>query len=433
MDYKVSLPYGKGVQELVLPQEHLLYELHGNEAPICTDVAAATKNALENPIGSAPLKEIVTPGDTVAIVISDITRLCGTDKFLPVIIAELNEAGIPDQDITLVVATGTHRPHTEEENIIVVGEDLHKRLKIVQHTCKDAATLVDIGTTSLGNRVLINKVTAEADKLILTGAVSLHPFAGFGGGRKALMPGCAAYDTVMFNHAMTLSPIAGEGCNPRCDSGLIEGNPVHQDMTEACALREPDFLVNTVFSPDGDISEVVAGDWYEAWLKGTEDLMAMSAVEIKEQADVVIASAGGYPKDISLYQALKCHANAALALKPGGIIIFTYDCPDIKEPGIFINFYARTDLDKLEQDIREEFTVPGFVALKNRLITKDLTAYMVTRPENFDFVAQTGHIPCHTLEEAWSKVKAQLEQEGKNNYTVTVIGHGAATLPLLKK
>lgn len=433
MDIKVSLPYGKGVQELVLPKEHLLYELHGNEAPVCEDVAAATKYAIEHPICSAPLKEVVEPGDTVAIVISDITRLCGTDKFLPVVIEELNEAGVPDKDITIVVATGTHRPHTEEENIIVVGEDLHKRLKIVQHTCKDEATLVDIGVTSLGNRVRINKEAAEADKLILTGAVSLHPFAGFGGGRKALMPGCAAYETVMFNHAMTLSPIPGGGCNPASDSGLLENNPVHLDMTEACALKEPDFLVNTVFSPDGDICEVVAGDWYEAWLKGTKDLMVMSAVEIQEQADVVIASAGGYPKDISLYQALKCHANSALAVKPGGIMIFTYDCPDIKEPGIFIDFYSRTDLEKLEQDIRKDFTVPAFVALKNRLITKDLTAYMVTRPENFDFVAKTGHIPCATLEEAWGLAKEQLAKEQKNNYTITIIGHGSATLPLLKK
>lgn len=430
---KYSLPYGKSVQEVMLPEEHVICDMHGNESTVCEDVAAATLEAIRNPIGRKPLREIVKAGESVVIVISDITRLCGTDKFLPVIVKELNDIGVKDENITLLVATGTHRAHTPEEDIIVVGEDLAKRLKIVQHDCKNPETNVYVKTTSTGNKAYIDKLVVEADRVIITGAVSLHPFAGFGGGRKAILPGCASYETIIFNHVNTLDPIAGNGCNKLADCSLIEGNPVALDMKEGCAVVDPDFLVNTVFTPDGEISEVVAGDWWDAWKKGTEDLMKMSGVEIPELADVVIASPGGFPKDINLYQATKCHMNAAFAIKKGGIMIFNMECPDIQEPPIFANYASKSDIAAFEQELRENFTVPGFVAFKTRTIVNDVTAYMVTKPENFDFVRKTGHIPCATLEEAWKIAKAKLAEQGKDDYTITIMGHGSATLPILKK
>ena len=274
----------------------------------------------------------------------------------------------------------------------------------------------------------------DADRVIITGAVTLHPFAGYGGGRKAVLPGCASYDTIIFNHVNTLDPVPGNGCNPLADVALVEGNPVALDMKEGCAVIDPDFLVNTVFTPDGEISSVVAGDWWEAWEKGTKELIKMSGVEIPELADVVIASPGGFPKDMNLYQATKCHMNAAFAIKPGGILIFTMECPDIKEPAIFADYASKDDLVAFEQELRENFTVPGFVAFKSRtIVTKASAAYLVTKPENFDFVRATGHIPCASLEEAWTLAQAKLKEQGKEDYTITIMGHGSATLPVLKK
>lgn len=428
---KYSLPMGKGQQEVSLPEERIIYDIHGNSATICDDIAKAALKAIRHPIGSKPLREIVLAGETVAIIISDITRLCGTSKFLPIIVSELNSIGVKDEDITIIVATGTHRGHTAEENNIVCGEEMVRRLKIIQHDCRKKEDMVFLGKTSLGNNIYINKYVANADKVILTGAVTLHPFAGFGGGRKALMPGVAYYDSIMFNHSMTMSPIEGEGCNKACDASLLNGNPVHKDMMEACALFDPDFLINTVFTPDGDVSEVVAGHWDKAWTKGCKDLLAMSGVHIKELADVVIASAGGYPKDLNLYQATKCHMNATFAVKKGGIMIFVLDCPDIKEPAIFTDCFSRSDMEQFEKDIRTNFTIPAFVAFKARNIVNDVTAYLVTRPENFDFVRKTGHIPCTTLEEAWTLAQKKLVDQGKVNYTITIMGHGSATLPIL--
>lgn len=429
---KYTLPIGKTQQEVLLPEEHVIYDIHGNEATVCKNIAEATLEAIRNPIGTKPLREIVKPGEKIAIIISDITRLCGTKEFLPVIIEELNSIGAKDDDITIVVATGTHRGHTPEEDLVVCGEEIVKRFKIIQHDSRDKASMVSLGKTSIGNDVSINRHVAEADRIILTGAVTLHPFAGFGGGRKALMPGVADYDSIMLNHCLTMSPVEGEGCNKACDASLLENNPVNIDMMDACSLADPDFLVNTVFTPDGEISEIVAGHWRKAWDKGCKDLLAMSGVYIKELADVVFASAGGFPKDLNLYQATKCHMNATFAVKKGGIMIFTLDCPDIKEPAIFTDCFSRSDMEQFEKDIRADFSIAAFVAFKARCIVNDVTAYLVTRPENFDFVKKTGHIPCNTLEEAWALAQEKLKEQGKTDYTITVMSHASATLPILE-
>lgn len=430
---KYTLPMGKGFEEILLPEEKVIYDINGNPSEVCADVEQAVLEAIRNPIGTEPLRQIVAAGEKVAIVISDITRLCGTSIFLPIIIEELNSVGVKDEDITIVVATGTHRGHTPEEDEIVCGKNIASRIRIVQHDSRNKSELVHLGVTSSGNSVAVNKYAAEADRVIITGGVSLHPFAGFGGGRKAVMPGISAYDSIMHNHAMSMSPVEGGGCNKACDASLLEGNPVHKDMVEACGLLNPDFLLNTVYTPGGEISEIVAGHWYDAWEKGCKDLLAMSGVEIEQLADVVIASAGGYPKDLNLYQATKCHMNAQFAVKKGGIMIFTLDCPDIKEPAVFTDCFSRNDLEQFEKDIRANFTIPAFVAFKSRSIISDVTAYLVTRSENFDFVRRTGHIPCKSLEEAWNLAQERLAAQGRKDYTVTIMGHASATLPILKK
>lgn len=428
-----TLPYGSGCQKVMLPEEHILYDIHGNKASVASDIKEATLNALRSPVESAPLKDVVQKGDKVAVIVSDITRLVRTADFLPVVIDEINAGGVPDEDITIVVATGTHRAHTPEEDVLVCGQEIVNRIKIHQHDCRNNAELVDLGVTSRGTPVLINKTVAEADKIIITGAVSLHPMAGFGGGRKAVMPGVSGHATIMHNHAMALADEVGAGCNQLCETGVLENNPLHEDMTEVCAKINPAFLVNMVFSPEGDLHEVVAGHWYKAWEKGCHDLLAMAGVHIKEQADVVIASAGGSPKDINLYQSCKAHMNAVFAVKPGGYLILTLDCPDIKEPAIFTDWFSKSDILSFEKEVRADFSIPAFVAFKTRCIVNSLHTYLVTRPENFEFVRATGQIPVASLEEAWNMVQADLAEKNKKDYTITVMGHASATLPILDK
>ena len=311
-----SLPCGKGTQTVSLDETHVLYDLHGTPTPAVTDEAATVLDALRHPIGSAPLGEVVKPTDTVAIIVSDITRPVHTAQMLPVIVDELNRIGVADSQITVITAQGTHRAHTPAEDAIVCGEAMVKRVKVVNHDCRNKDLLTCVGTTSHGNAVYLDKRAVDADKVILTGAVSFHPMAGFGGGRKSVLPGIASYETIMRNHALALTEELGGGCNPLCETSLLENNPLHKDMKEAAALLNPAFLVNTVFTADGDLYEVVGGHWYDAWKKGCDDLLRIASVPIQEQADVTIGSAGGYPKDMNLYQSMKAHMNSVFATKP---------------------------------------------------------------------------------------------------------------------
>ena len=432
MEKDIVLAMGKGQVSCKVPAEKVIFDLHGKEVEVNHDMVGATLEAIRNPIGTKPLRDIVHTGEKIAIVISDITRLCGTDKFLPVIVRELNECGIPDEAITLVVATGTHRVHTPEENEIVVGKELAARLKIVQHNCLDEANLVEVGTTSFGNKIRLNRAVVEADRVIVTGAVTLHPMAGFGGGRKAIVPGVAARETVMGNHKHALAPEIGGGCNPLCDAGLLKDNLFNEDMVEGCGLLNPDFLVNTVFTPDNELYEVVAGHWYEAWKKGCDDLMAMASCSIREQADVVFVSAGGFPKDLSFYQGIKAKFNAIFALKKKGIMIAVLDCQEVAEPKIFMDQVCRKDTLQFEMELRQEFDMAKFVAFKIRQIIDSVTIYLVTRPENAEAIRNLGEIPCTSLEEAWEMAQKQLAQEGKKEYTIGVVSHGCNTLPIVE-
>lgn len=423
-----SLPFGKGDQHISLDETHVLYDLHGNHVPAVTDEAAEVRKALRQPIGSLPLAEVVKSSDTVAIIVSDITRLVHTAQMLPVIVDELNRAGIPDEQIKVITAQGTHRAHTSEEDELVCGKEMVQRLTIINHDCRNKENLVKVGTTTHGNDVWLNAEAVLADKVIVTGAVSFHPMAGFGGGRKAVLPGIAGYETIMRNHALALTEDVGGGCNERCETSLLEDNPLHDDMKQAAALLNPCFLVNTVFSADGDLAEVVGGHWYEAWKKGCDDLLSFASVPIAEKADITLASAGGYPKDMNLYQSMKAPMNAVFATKPGGTMILTLDCPDIKEPTVFTDWFFRSDMTAFERDLRADFSIPAFVAFKSHCIFRSMQAvYVVTRPENFDIIRQSGLIPAASLEAAWEKAQANLPQD----YTVTVMGHAAATFPVL--
>lgn len=428
-----ELPYGKDVQKVMLPEERVLCDMHGVKAHVEDDMAGAVREAMRHPIDSRPLAEIVEPGEKVAIVVSDITRLVHTDQFLPLVVEELNGAGVKDEDITIVIATGTHRMHTHEENVTVCGAEMVRRLKIHQHDCRNKDELKYLGETSFGTPVWIDSVVAEADKVIVTGAVSLHPMAGFGGGRKAILPGVAGLESINHNHVMALADEEGAGCEPTVDVAIKEGNRFHEDMTEACAILDPAFLLNVVFTPEGELHEVVAGNWKTAFDKGCADLLKISGVKIPRKADVVIASMGGYPKDMNLYQGTKSYMNAVLAVKSGGIMIQTLECPDIKEPAIYTDWLLKEDSLEMEKELRRDFSMAGFVAFKARCIMENVSCYLVTREENFEFVRQSGQIPAASLEEAWELAQKELAEKGKKDYDIIVMGHASSTLPVVEE
>lgn len=424
--------FGFGEQKVALPLEEkkILHEIEGQSVQAVTNVRDAVIDALRNPIGSPALKSVVKPGEKVVVVTSDITRgWIRYDLFLSILLDELNAAGVPDKDIEIVVGLGAHRPHTPEENVLAYGKEVCQRVKIYQHDSLDKDNLAYVGTTSNGIKTYINKKVVTADKVVLTGGIVYHLMAGFGGGRKSVLPGICGYDTIQANHSLCLNKEVGKGLNPNCLPGKLKGNDMHEDMMEMAAFLKPAFILNAVLTPEGKFAKFVAGDWRKAWEEGCKTVEQIYGIPITSKADLVIASAGGFPKDINLYQGSKTIDNAYMAVRPGGVIICFLECRDIFEPAEFSDWFKYSDMLEFEKALRKKFTVPGFIAFKCASIAKAVSLIVVTKPENETFVKNAGMIPATSAEGALAIAQEKL---GSQDYKVTVMAHAANTVPVLK-
>ena len=333
--------------------------------------------------------------------------------------------------ITTPIIMGLFESHVPIESItIMVQKEVADRIKIYQHDCL-AEDLVHVGDTSRGTPVWIDKHVADADKVIITGGITVHLMAGFGGGRKSILPGVAGDETIQKNHALALADEVGSGISQETRTTLIDHNRLNDDMCEAAALVNPCFLVNSVMDTNGDFARIVAGHWYDAWLEGTKEVMKIQGVKVKGQADVVIASPGGFPKDINLYQGSKTYDTAEMALKPGGIVISLLEAREINDPPEYMQSFHFNDVIEMEKAVRNKFTIPFFIAYRLFLLCQNSTVYIVTRKENFDTVKKTGQIPVETLEEAWSLAQKQLAERGLKDYTVNIMQHAANTVPMI--
>jgi len=271
------------------------------------------------------------------------------------VLAELGEAGVKDENITLIFACGTHRAVKPEEAQELLGKEGLKRLKIISHDCK-AQDLVYVGTTkSHGNRILLNRAFAEANVKVLLGDVCFHYYAGYGGGRKSVLPGVSGAETIQHNHAMML--------NASAKTGVLEDNPVHKDMMEAARLAKVDFIVNIVENSKGEIVKAYAGDLEQAFLEAVKLVDEMYRVRIDRRSDIIVVSAGGHPGDIDLYQAYKALDNSLDAVKRGGVIILVAECPEGHGNQVFYDWMTRLgELKNTEREIKRNFVMGGHKA-----------------------------------------------------------------------
>jgi lactate racemase len=413
---ETDIAYGRGRLRLALEAERI----EPRAADPVDDETAAVYRAFENPIGTPPLREIVRAGERVAIVVNDITRLARADLLLPPIVDTLNAAGIPDGDIFIVFALGIHRSQTDDERRLIVGDAIVRRIRCFDHISTDDANLVEIGVTSFGNRVEINRAVWEADRIILTGEIIHHLIAGYSGGRKSLVPGLAGFRTTTFNHRMIF--------HPECRAGKLDGNPAHEDLLEACRMAAPDFLVNLVLSPQGRVIRVLAGHFDLAHREGCREVDRMLAVEIAEPYDVVIASAGGFPLDIDLRQAHKGLENACRALRPGGSILFYAECPNGAGIQTFEDYIRRYRDDfEMRAALEREFNVGGhkayWVARLGRLYDVQLVSSLP--PE---FVRRCHFHPVDPAEH--QSALAHLLEKAGPAARVAVIPHAGFTFPM---
>ena len=425
---KFSLKYGKSIIDFELPTDQILCEIKGRNTDAIEDMAGFYRQALDHPIDAPPLKELIAPDHRVAVIVSDITRSWQrNDITLPLLLDYLNEAGMPDDQVSIVIGVGAHRSNTESEFIELCSEEVCHRVRVLNHDAWDS-NMTYLGKTSRGTEVAVNPIVAEADRLILTGGVIYHYMSGFGGGRKSILPGAASLKTIQQNHLLALTDKIGGGSNPQCASGITKGNPLHEDMMEVAAFLKPDFLINVVPNLDGALAGIFTGNWVSAWMEACRMVEKVYGVRIEKKADIVIATAGGYPKDINLYQSQKTIDNASYAMKPGGVSIILAQCPLIQDPPEFFNWFEYEDLHSMEIAARANFLISGWLAIKQLEYKEMGTIILVTDPENFEFARKAHVEPVASIADALERA---YQRCGIAKPTITVMPQGANTFPII--
>lgn len=350
----VWLPYGKTEVCARIPTRSFLGTIEPKEKPGVPDPRVEIERALSEPIGGKRLNEIAKTGDNVAIVVDDVTRATPSHLMVPPLLDELNKVGVRDEDVTIIFGCGTHRAVKPDEMEKLVGKQTLNRVKAVNHEYK-AKDQVYLGKTSFGTKVQVNKVFADADVRILTGDVDLHYYAGYGGGRKSVLPAVSSAETIQHNHAMLL--------HPKSKTGALDSNPVHEDMVEAAKLAKVDFILNIVTNSKLELVQAFAGDLDMAFYEGVKLVDEMYKVPIKRRADIVVVSPGGHPLDLNLYQAYKGVDNALEAVKRGGVIVLVAECPEGHGHDVFYEWMTKfKDLKGMEKEVKKRFRMGGHKA-----------------------------------------------------------------------
>jgi len=419
----VWLPYGKTDVCVRVPARNLLGTIEPIERQGAPDAKAEVERALKDPIpiGSKHLSEIAKPESKVAIVVDDSTRKTSSEMMLLPVLAELNLAGVKDENITIIFGCGTHRAVKPEEAAVILGAEVIKRIKTVSHDCK-AQNLVNIGTTKThGNKVFVNSVFAEADVRVLLGDVGFHYYAGYGGGRKSVLPAVSGEETIKHNHSMLLH------ANAR--TGNLTDNPVHQDMTEAARLAKVDFIVNVVENKKGEIVKAFAGDLEQVFVEAVKLVDEMYRVTVDRRADILVVSAGGYPADINLYQAYKALDNSLDAVKRGGVIILVAECPEGHGNQVFYDWMTRLgDLKNVEHEIKRNFIMGGHKAY---YLLKAMQTHQIILVSSLTDYYATSIFKLKTARAVNDALTEALKIAGSAS-RVWAMPHGSYTLPVFK-
>jgi nickel-dependent lactate racemase len=417
----VWLPYGKTEICARIPTRNYLGNIEPKEKTAVADVKAEIERALKNPIGTKPLAEIAKKGGKVAIVADDHTRSTQSYLMIPPILNELNTAGIKDEDTTVIFACGSHRAVKPEEMKKLVGEEVVNRVKMISHDHK-AKDLTYLGKTkTYGTEVSINKTFAEADVKILTGDVGLHYYAGYGGGRKSILPGISGAGTIQHNHAMLL--------DPKARTGNLDGNPIHEDMVEAAKLAKVDFVLNIVTNSKKELVQAFAGDLEQVFNAGVRLVDEMYKVPIEQRADVVVVSSGGHPHDINLFQAYKGVDNAINAVKRGGVVVLAAECPEGHGNEVFYEWTMKfKNLKDMEKEIKHHFILGGH---KSYYLLKALQRVQIILVSVMPDYQALNVFNLKTARAVNDALRGAFEIAGQNA-KVWTMPYGNITLPIVK-
>jgi len=421
---KVNLAYGRTGLWCHLPDGTDCLE--PTFVPGIREEASALLGALRSPIGSPPLAELVSPGDTVAIVHTDITRPTPNDRILPVVLKEIEQAGVKRKDILLLNGLGTHRPQTQEELRRMLGNEIVDSYRCLQHNGRDEANLISLGVTKLGHPVRINRFYDEADKRILTGFIEPHCAAGYSGGPKAVLPSLAGAESVQTNHGYDMIG------HPKATWGITEGNPIWEEMLEVALRTHPTFLLNVTLNNCREITGIFAGDLLAAHQAGCAFVRDHAMVKVDAPYDIVVTTNCGYPLDINLYQAIKGVSVASRIVKVGGSIIIAAACEEgIPSPSGFLDvlLWGGSPKGVLDLVARPGFSHPEqWESQLQAMIQSSADVYVYSDGLRDDEIKQALLIPCRSIEQT---IQALIDKYGPQA-RIGAIPQGPQTIPCLE-
>lgn len=419
----IRFPYGKEKLSYDFSGESLcgvlVSKMHDYQA---TDSGIElVRKAMAAPIGSPRLCELARDKKKIVIIASDHTRPVPSKVIIPPMLEEIRSVN-PDADITLLIATGCHRPSTREELVEKFGEEIVAKEKIAMHVCTEHENLVKIGILPSGGELWINKLAYEADLLVAEGFIEPHFFAGFSGGRKSVLPGVSGRETVLANHCAEFI------ASPYARTGILENNPIHKDMLWAARAAKLQYIVNVVINENKEAMYAVAGDVEEAHRAGCDFLSGLCRVA-PVPADIAISTNGGYPLDQNIYQAIKGMTAAEATVKEGGVIIMLAKSNDGHGgEALYRQLAEEQDIRKIQSSLlardRNE-TIPDQwqAQILLRILSKCPVVYVSDAPD--EMVSAMHMIPAHSIGEALGIAKKLL---GNEHPTVTAIPDGISVM-----
>jgi lactate racemase len=420
---RIQLAYGKSGLPIDLPDDSDVTLIEPRYVPALPDPAGALAQALRAPIEAPPLRQAARPDHKVGIIFSDITRATPHHLILPAVLAELGH--VPQEQITLFDALGTHRRNTDLELRGMLGDALVEGYRIVQNDAFDPATQVHLGSTSFGHEIWINAELAACDVKILTGFIEPHLFAGFSGGGKAIMPGMGGLRMILGNHD------AKNIGHPKATWGVTWGNPIWEEVREVAQRVGGAYLVNVALNRDGGITGVFAGDLDAAHAAGCEFVRQTAMVAAAHPYDIVITTNSGYPLDLNLYQSVKGMKAAGQIVRPGGAIIIAAECWDgIPDHGRYGEMLRQA---RSPQELLDRIQAPGFLeqdqwqAQIQAMIQLKAEVYVYSDHLSDEQIREALLLPCRDI----PGTVAALRRRFGEGATIAVMPEGPQTIAYL--
>ncbi len=421
----IDIAYGRRGLTVHLPDRLPVTVIKPQAVQGLDDERTAIRDALRSPIHSPALHEVAGSDDRVAVVFSDLTRPMPNDRALPPLLDELALAGVPDEQVVLINALGTHRSQTQDELAGMLGQEIVARYQIIQHDAW-SNDLVEVATSAAGHAVRVNRAYVEASVRILTGFIEPHFFAGFSGGPKAVLPGIADIDSILDNHSGEML------ADPKATWAVTEGNPVWEEMFTVAEATGPTFLLNVTLNPEREITGVFAGDMASAHREGVAFVRETAMQPVSHAFDIVITSNSGYPLDLNLYQAVKGMSAAAQIVRKGGDIIVAAECWDgVPDHGEYKRILWEAGS---VEELWETVTAPGFrrhdqwEALVQARIQRKATVHVHADGLAEEELRRALVVPCPSIETAVDRILRTNPEA-----TVAVLPDGPQTVPYVSR